>query len=172
MQAGGHLEQFAPPAEILAAPASEFVADFVGADRGLKRLSLTRVGEMALQPVVTARAGDPAGEARARTFADPFPYLLLLDPSDRPLGWVNQRHIPGTGTLAPSLATPMSPLLDRRTTLKDALSMMLDADVQTGIVVDRTGRLRGVLTVEAIAAALRPSADREVIAAGTSGAGS
>jgi len=172
MQAGGHLEQFAPPAEILAAPASEFVADFVGADRGLKRLSLTRVGEMALQPVVTARAGDPAGEARARTFADPFPYLLLLDPSDRPIGWVNQRHIPGTGTLAPSLATPMSPLLDRRTTLKDALSMMLDADVQTGIVVDRAGRLRGVLTVEAIAAVLRPSADPEVIAAGTSGAGS
>jgi CBS domain-containing protein len=62
----------------------------------------------------------------------------------------------------------MSPLLDRRTTLKDALSMMLDADVQTGIVVDRTGRLRGVLSVEAIAAALRPSADPGVIAAGTS----
>jgi osmoprotectant transport system ATP-binding protein len=170
MQVGGHLEQFAPPAEILAAPASEFVADFVGADRGLKRLSLTRVGEVALQPVVTARVGDSAGEARARTFADPFPYLLLLDPSDRPIGWVNQRHIPGTGTLAPSLATPMSPLLDRRTTLKDALSMMLDADVQTGIVVDRAGRLRGVLTVEAIAAALRPSADPDGIAAGASGA--
>jgi CBS domain-containing protein len=63
----------------------------------------------------------------------------------------------------------MSPLLDRRTTLKDALSMMLDADVQTGIVVDRTGRLRGVLSVEAIAAALRPTADPEVIAAGSSG---
>jgi hypothetical protein len=55
--------------------------------------------------------------------------------------------------------------------------MMLDADVQTGIVVDRTGRLRGVLSVEAIAAALRPSADPGVIAASqpaasTSGTGS
>jgi osmoprotectant transport system ATP-binding protein len=168
MQVGGHLEQFAPPAEILSAPASGFVADFVGADRGLKRLSLTRVSEVALQPVVTARVGDAAGDARARTFADPFPYLLLLDASDRPIGWVSQGHIPATGTLAAALATPMSPLLDRRTTLKDALSMMLDADVQTGIVVDRTGRLRGVLSVEAIAAALRPSADPGVIAAGTS----
>ena len=168
MQVGGHLEQFAPPAEILSAPASGFVADFVGADRGLKRLSLTRVSEVALQPVVTARVGDAAGEARARTFADPFPYLLLLDASDRPIGWVSEGHIPATGTLAAALATPMSPLLDRRTTLKDALSMMLDADVQTGIVVDRTGRLRGVLSVEAIAAALRPSADPGVIAAGTS----
>jgi osmoprotectant transport system ATP-binding protein len=121
--------------------------------------------------VVTARVGDPAGEARTRTLADPFPYLLLLDASDRPIGWVSQGHIPATGSLPASLATPMSPLLDRRTTLKDALSMMLDADVQTGIVVDRTGRLRGVLTVEAIAAALRPSADPEVIASGTSAGG-
>src|SRR5674476_465689 len=77
MQVGGHLEQFAPPAEILSAPASGFVADFVGADRGLKRLSLTRVGQVALQPVVTARVGDAAGEARDRTLADPFPYLLM-----------------------------------------------------------------------------------------------
>ena len=171
MQAGGHLEQFGPPAQVLAAPASEFVAEFVGADRGLKRLSLSRVGDVALQPVVTARVGDPAGDARARTFADPFPYLLLLDPSDRPIGWVSQRHVPASGVLEASLATPMSPLLDRRTTLKDALSMMLDADVQTGIVVDRGGRLRGVLTVEAIASTLRPGADPDGIAAGTSGAG-
>ena len=46
MQAGGKLAQFAAPAEILANPASEFVARFVGADRGLKRLSLRRVGEL------------------------------------------------------------------------------------------------------------------------------
>ena len=48
MQVGGHLAQFGPPAEILAEPASEFVARFVGADRGLKRLSLTRVGDLEL----------------------------------------------------------------------------------------------------------------------------
>jgi hypothetical protein len=33
------------------------------------------------------------------------------------------------------MAIPMSPLLDRRTTLKDALSMLLDAAVQAGIAV-------------------------------------
>ncbi len=171
MQVGGRLEQFGTPAEVLAAPVSEFVADFVGADRGLKRLSLSRVGDVALQHVVTARVGDPAGDARARTFADPFPYLLLLDASDRPIGWISQRQVPATGVLEAALATPMSPLLDRRTTLKDALSMMLDADVQTGIVVDRAGRLRGVLSVETIAAALRPGAEPGGIAARTPGAG-
>ena len=36
----------------------------------------------------------------------------------------------------------MSPLFEPRTTLKDALSMMLDADVQAGIVVDDAGAVR------------------------------
>ena len=42
MQVGGFLAQFGPPSEILGNPASDFVARFVGADRGLKRLSLTQ----------------------------------------------------------------------------------------------------------------------------------
>ena len=45
-----------------------------------------------------------------------------------------------------AMANPVSPTVNRRTTLKDALSMMLDADVQTGIVVDRTGAALGLLT--------------------------
>ena len=48
MQVGGILAQFGPPAEILASPASDFVARFVGADRGLKRLSLRRVADLEL----------------------------------------------------------------------------------------------------------------------------
>jgi osmoprotectant transport system ATP-binding protein len=46
---GGHLAQYGTAAEVLAEPADEFVARFVGADRGLKRLSLTTVGELALE---------------------------------------------------------------------------------------------------------------------------
>jgi osmoprotectant transport system ATP-binding protein len=38
---GGKLEQYAPPAELLAAPASDMVRDFVGADRGVRRLAVT-----------------------------------------------------------------------------------------------------------------------------------
>jgi CBS domain-containing protein len=49
----------------------------------------------------------------------------------------------------------MSPLLNRRATLKDALSLLLDADVQAGIVVDREGRALGVVTVEMIAEVMR-----------------
>ena len=108
LQVGGVLAQFGPPSEILANPASPFVARFVGADRGLKRLSLTRVRDLELEPA--------------------------------PADYIAQ---PGQPTLAP------------QTTLKDALSMMLDADVSAGVVVDHDGRVIGLLTYDAIAAALR-----------------
>jgi osmoprotectant transport system ATP-binding protein len=163
-RAGGVVEQFGPPSEILAAPASPFVARFVGADRGLKRLSLTRVNDLELAAAVTARVGDDASDARRRTLADAFHYLLLLDADERPLGWVDERRIPADGTLEAGLVETTSPLLDRRTTLKDALSMLLDGDVQAAVVVDRRGVYRGIVNVEHIAAYMRDTA-REAPAA-------
>ena len=155
MEVGGKLAQFGSPAEILATPASEFVARFVGADRGLKRLSLSRVRDLAPQPADTARPGDDAAEAKHRTVASSFGYLLLVDTSDQPIGWIAQHDIPPAGVLDEAMAVPMSPLLHQRATLKDALSLLLDADVQAGIVVDRTGRTLGLVTVDMIAAVMR-----------------
>ena len=86
MQLGGRIAQAGAPAELLAAPASDYVARFVGADRGLKRLSLYRVGDVELQPALIARAGEPVPTVveRARERADDF--VLLVDDGDRPLG--------------------------------------------------------------------------------------
>jgi osmoprotectant transport system ATP-binding protein len=147
---GGKVAQFGTPTELLASPASDFVARFVGADRGLKRLSLSRIRDIELQPAVTGRIGQPAGEARKRALADPLPYLLLVDAQERPMGWLRDVEIEGDGVLTEAMAIPMSPLLSPETTLKDALSMMLDADVHTGIVVDRDGRVSGLVTTELI----------------------
>jgi osmoprotectant transport system ATP-binding protein len=158
LQLGGHLAQFGTPEEILTSPASDFVARFVGADRGLKLLALVRVDSLDLRPAVMAQAGDDAAEARQRTLADPFPYLLLVDEARRPIGWVAQDRIPASGTLSSDLAVSMSPLLDRRTTLKDALGMLIQAEVQAGIVVDATGAVTGLVTADDITSAGRPEA--------------
>jgi osmoprotectant transport system ATP-binding protein len=134
------------------------VARFVGSDRGLKRLSLRRVGDLPLRTPVTARPGDDAAEVRRRVMADPFAYLLLVDEARRPIGWIKEDRVPTSGTLDSALAEPMSPLLNRRATLKDALSLMLDADVQAGIVVDRAGAVDGLITVDQIAELMRETA--------------
>ncbi|MEO8461787.1 MAG: betaine/proline/choline family ABC transporter ATP-binding protein [Chloroflexota bacterium] len=159
LEVGGRLAQFGTPDEILANPASEFVARFVGADRGLKRLALTRVASLELRPAVTARAGDNAGDARQRIRADPFEYLLLVDAGNRPIGWIGQRQVPTSGTLTEDMAAAMSPLLDARTTLKDALAMLIDAEVQVGIVVDERGAVQGLVSADEITAFGRRDAE-------------
>jgi osmoprotectant transport system ATP-binding protein len=155
MEQGGHLAQFAPPSELLSRPATEFVARFVGTDRGLKRLSLARVGDLTVREVATAVVDEDVADVLRRSADDDFPYLLLVDRDQRPVGWVKRADLPGQGRLDRSAATPMSPLLVSETTVKDALSLMLDADVQAGIVVDADGRAGGMITVAAIGGLLR-----------------
>jgi osmoprotectant transport system ATP-binding protein len=158
MQLGGVLAQYGPPDEILANPASDFVARFVGADRGLKRLSLTRVRDLELKPVATAPDGDDASEARARADATGFPFLLLVDGEGRPLGWLHARDLADGSTVSAASATALGPLAEPETTVKDALSALLANEVQAGVVVDRHGMPLGLITVESIGVALRPTA--------------
>ncbi len=156
MQVGGRLAQFGTPDEVLANPASDFVARFVGADRGLKRLALLRVGELEVTAAVTAHPGDDAADPRSRALESDVPYILMLDAEDRPIGWVAAATCPVSGPLNPELATAMSPLLDRHTTLKDAFSMLLAGDVQAGIVIDGRGAYQGIVTADVIAERMRP----------------
>jgi len=155
MSQRGRLAQLGTPAEILAEPASDFVARFVGRDRGLKRLSLSRVGDLELIEPATARPGDDAADARQRAARHAIPYLLLVDDESRPLGWLKAADIPNDGQLTADGADAASPLLELRTTLKDALSMLLDEDVLAGIVVDRRRSVLGLVTVDELTSVLR-----------------
>jgi osmoprotectant transport system ATP-binding protein len=155
MQLGGHLAQYATPDEILASPVNDFVARFVGADRGLKRLALVRVGSVDLQPVTTAMVGSDASEARRRAAEDDFPYVLVVDDRNRPLEWCRDDAIPAEGKVAAADGLPATPIFDRYTTLKDALSMLLATDVQAGIVVDDAGAVRGLVTEAMISERIR-----------------
>ena len=161
LQVGGELAQFGTPAEILANPASDFVARFVGADRGLKRLSLYRVDDVPLETLPIGNVGELSAPARARLLAHPFEYLLVLDADNRPLGWASLSSVSSADEITAEMAHASSPHLDRRTTLKDALSMLLDATVQVGVVVDRHGAYRGILTVDGIATWIREQTPME-----------
>jgi osmoprotectant transport system ATP-binding protein len=152
---GGRLAQLGAPAVILTQPASDYVARFVGADRGLKRLSLERVGGLALDPAPLGRPGDDTADARRMATEGGLGYLLLVDDDDRPIGWLSADDIPASGSLTAQMADPTSPLLSRRATLKDALSMLLADDVMAGIVVDERGRTLGLVTIDQIAGTLR-----------------
>jgi osmoprotectant transport system ATP-binding protein len=59
----GRLQQFAPPAELLSAPANEFVREFVGGDRGIKLLAVTPIPREKLRPPDGAAAPTVAAGA-------------------------------------------------------------------------------------------------------------
>src|SRR4051794_1722852 len=59
LREGGVLAQYDTPEAILTSPADDFVAQFVGEDRGLKRLALKRLDEIELQPVPADANGTP-----------------------------------------------------------------------------------------------------------------
>ncbi|MEV0124242.1 ABC transporter ATP-binding protein [Streptomyces sp. NPDC050703] len=115
---GGHLVQCAAPAELLARPADDFVADFLGAERGLKLLSLVPLAEVPQGPA--PQGGD---------------WTLRLDAAGAPLSW---RHKDGDAA-----DVPVRPLRDG-----DSLLAALDESLSspTGLVarVDAEGRLTGV----------------------------
>jgi osmoprotectant transport system ATP-binding protein len=48
---GGRLAQYDEPAQVLGRPRDEFVAEFVGASRGLRRLAVTPISREDLQPL-------------------------------------------------------------------------------------------------------------------------
>ena len=56
MMRDGHLVQLATADDLLASPADEFVAKFVGEDRGLKRLRVRSVSDLELDPPVSSEA--------------------------------------------------------------------------------------------------------------------
>jgi osmoprotectant transport system ATP-binding protein len=157
LQVGGVLAQYDSPDRLLGAPASPFVEHFVGADRGLKRLSLARVRDLPLESPVTVVVGESFAAARQR-LPDGTTWALIVDAQQRPLGWIAANDVAGEGTVDAAMATPGSTLLQPESTLRDALSAMLVSSVQLGVVVDEHDAMLGVISVAAISRTLQDGA--------------
>jgi osmoprotectant transport system ATP-binding protein len=149
MRKGGELAQFATPTELLMEPADEFVEDFVGADRALKRLALIRVKNVNLWQAPVARAGDPTAPVRTALESAEVPHAVMVDEENRPLGWLSGRDLAGD-TLPQRPDSAAEPLLDGEVTLRDGLATLLASGSRYAPVVDGRGRLEGVLSVEIV----------------------
>ena len=79
LREGGELVQYDSPDAILANPANDFVAQFVGADRGLKRLSLARLGDIDLDPAPGGPANGRLSIASTATMRDALSLMMTAD---------------------------------------------------------------------------------------------
>ena len=163
LREGGRVAQYATPAKVLMDPADEFVEDFVGADRALKRLALMRVADIDLWEAPLAHVGQATAEVRAKLDSPDVevPYPLLVDDQRRPLGWLSERDLRAE-TVPARPDSPLGPLLDRDDIMRDALADLLQGEAQYAAVTDHEGRIDGVLSVEIISEFLKsPAAKTE-----------
>jgi osmoprotectant transport system ATP-binding protein len=149
MREGGRVAQYATPAELLMSPADEFVEDFVGADRALKRLALMRVSDIDLWEAPLAFVGQGTAEVRAKVEAAEIPYPLLVDGERRPLGWLSERDL-AADTVPARPDSPLGPTLELDDVMRDALADILQSGSQYAAVTDGRGGIAGVLSVEII----------------------
>jgi osmoprotectant transport system ATP-binding protein len=149
LREGGHLAQYATPAELLMAPADNFVEDFVGADRALKRLSLMRVADIDLWRAPLAFVGQSSVEVRAKLDGAEVPHVLVIDSERRPIGWMSDADL-AAETVPARPDTSPDPVVELDDVMRDALSDLLQAETRYAPVVDAEGRIAGVLSVEII----------------------
>jgi osmoprotectant transport system ATP-binding protein len=168
LKVGGKLAQYATPAELLMSPTDDFVKDFVGADRALKRLALQRVEDISLWSVAALEEGDSIEDARRKmAAADVGVPPLLVDGDGRPLGWLDARRV-SEGRVGGQPRTKVEPIVDIQDVLRDALAELLEAETQYAPVIDPGGRVVGVLSIEIIAETLQQ--DPEGVATGADSA--
>ncbi|WP_129841672.1 ATP-binding cassette domain-containing protein [Streptomyces sp. RFCAC02] len=157
----GRVEQFDTPAAVLGAPASDYVASFVGSDRGLKRLSVTPVepGDIEVPPVV--RLTDTMAAAAAGMREAGARWAVVLDTDDGLHGWVPLPDGAGKAPDGPvsAHARRMEAWLPLGASLKQAFATMLQYDAGWIAVLDPDDgdRFVGVLTPTGLHEALRRS---------------
>ena len=152
LNVGGIVEQYAPPDEILAAPASEFVEQFVGEDRSSKRLGLARVADLAYQrgPVVDVHAS--AQEGREAMSAHLATWLGVVE-DDVFLGWIDGHDIHDDSVLAELPRARPAAQVSPDSTLRQGMEIIMTSSTSVA-VIDDDGRFGGVVTLEQIRAYL------------------
>ena len=154
---GGKLEQYDAPAAVLGAPANDFVADFVGADRGLKRLSVTPIAPDDLEHPPVVHLDDRLAGAGERIRAAGSEWGVVLDRDGSLHGWLPLKAATREGTVRDA-ARRMEAWVGVDATLKAAFSEMLQHDAGWVAVLDGD-RYLGVLTPGSLHEALRRSVE-------------
>jgi osmoprotectant transport system ATP-binding protein len=146
LRVGGHLAQFAPPAELLSRPADSFVAGFVGRDRGYRALGFAAAGELPLMDETPVRLGDQVRTGRDHARED---WTLVVDAERQPQGWLAVGRLSEAALdaeITPDLLNLGGTLARESGTLREALDAALSSPSGRGVVVRDDGSFAGTVS--------------------------
>ena len=146
LNVGGVLEQYGAPVDVLASPAGPFVLEFLGADRGLKRLALIPVSAAELEPGPTVDVSASSRDAREVMTRESVDWVAVLR-DGRPLGWVSAGDLLHHERVDELGATPFAVVVHPTDSLRHALDALVSSPTQVVVVVDDDERYLGMLDV-------------------------
>jgi osmoprotectant transport system ATP-binding protein len=159
LRVGGTLAQLAAPSYLLAHPIDDFVADFVGRDRGYRALSFQATPSLPLRQEPSVRVGATPAEVRRAT-TDSW---VLVTQDNRPLGWVEPSRV--DRDLQPEMVHRGGTVASVSGPLRNALDAALSSPSRRGVIVDDDGALLGTVraheVLTAIEEAERPAVHEE-----------
>jgi len=144
---GGVLEQYAPPEEILREPANEFVTNFVGAERGLKRLALIKVSDIEVEagPVVSPQTSSAEALREMQRFG--LDWATVVD-NGRLRGWADANALDGRSTVGEATPRKFSAYVRADSSLREALDSIVTSRTRVAVVAGDDDRYIGILTLE------------------------
>jgi osmoprotectant transport system ATP-binding protein len=140
--------QYDTPQAILASPADETVAGFVGSGASLRQLSLVRVKDVELRQHPAVHREDSLETVRNTLAGSEFDWAVVLDSRDRPVNWVRESRLRHVGSLAEALE-PLD-LVSTQSTLEDALEAILAEQHASAVVTGPGSRYAGVVTLDTL----------------------
>lgn len=150
LRVGGTLAQLASPADLLTDPVDDFVADFLGRDRGYRALAFQAAPALPIRPEPTVLLGTPVEDA-LRTAAGEE-WLMVTDEHCAPLGWAAPIRL--SGVIGRSSLHRGGTVARVDGTLRAALDAALSSPSRRGVLVDADGRLVGTVRAQDVLAAI------------------
>ena len=144
--------QYDTPEAILANPADDTVAGFVGAGASLKQLTLLRVRDIELSAPDTATEDEAPSAVRERMEKSGRKFTLVLDANKRPQRWVHVRQLSGSSLTG--VGRPVADLVTTQSTLQDALEAIL-TEGGSAVVTGNRGEYVGVVDLDTVVGKIR-----------------
>lgn len=140
--------QYDTPQNILASPADDTVAGFVGSGASLRQLGLLRVRDVELESRPSVHRDDSVEQVRAAIAGSECDWAVVLDDRERPVSWVRENRLRHAASLA--AAVERLDVVSTQSTLEDALEAILAEQHASAVVTGPGGRYQGVVTLDTL----------------------
>jgi osmoprotectant transport system ATP-binding protein len=151
----GKRVQFDAPETMLTQPANDFVRDFVGGDRTLKRLNLLKIKSAMRPDPPTIMQDESPAKAQEMLSQLRTDQLIVVDKENRLVGYVDLTTLAKKSETVGEVAQSTDAFLSMNSSLKDGLSEIFTHDLGFVIAVDDEGIVHGTLNEKDIKAVLR-----------------